>query len=159
MSQMLPIGIEDLLGGVAVETARLELKSTWDAEVTGPQVLETVCAFANDLQNLNGGYVVLGVESPDGAAVRPARGLSASQLDEAQRWLAGNANRIEPAYAPVLSVETIDDKNILVVWVPASDIHTSGFPALASRSRDSPGVKFWRSATSTVRFTSRSATA
>ena len=65
MRSHLPIGIGDLLGG-AVETARLELKAIWDPVTTGHQVIKTLCAFANDLQNLNGGYVVLGVAEQDG---------------------------------------------------------------------------------------------
>jgi len=58
MSSILPIGVEDLLSGQTVETARLELKESWNADNTGPQVLQTLCAFANDLQNLNGGYIL-----------------------------------------------------------------------------------------------------
>jgi len=44
MPDLLPIGVEELLGG-AVENARLECKASWDPATTGPQVLETLCAF------------------------------------------------------------------------------------------------------------------
>lgn len=71
---ILPLGVDQLLGG-AVEGARLELKASWDEDKAGPQVLKTLCAFANDLQNLNGGYVVIGVAEQEGVAVRPVKGL------------------------------------------------------------------------------------
>ncbi len=120
MKSNLPIGIDELLGG-AVETARLELKASWDVKTSGPQVLETICAFANDLQNLNGGYVVLGVGESDGVPVRPVKGLAPEELDAMQKWVAGNCALISPTYFPVLSPETIDGKFVLVLWVPASD--------------------------------------
>jgi len=79
----LPIGIDELLSG-AVETARLEFKASWDAETTAHQELKTLCAFANDLQNLNGGYIVIGVAQHDGAAVRPVRGLPDPDIETAR---------------------------------------------------------------------------
>ena len=62
MSKIMPINLEDLLYRRSVESERVELKASWDPETTGIQVLKTICAFANDLHNLNGGYVVIGVE-------------------------------------------------------------------------------------------------
>ena len=54
MSLILPINIEDLLNCQGVESSRIEFKAGWGDETTGFQVLKTICAFANDLQNLNG---------------------------------------------------------------------------------------------------------
>jgi ATP-dependent DNA helicase RecG len=126
MNSCLPIGVEELLGG-GVETARLELKASWDPQSTGHQVLKTLCAFANDLQNLNGGYVVLGVAEDHGAAIRPAAGLDDAAIDAAQKWIRGNASRIEPVYMPVFDVVELDGKRVLVLWAPASEIrpHTA----------------------------------
>ena len=116
----LPIGIDELLSN-AVEGSRLELKATWDPMTTAPQVLKALCAFANDLQNLNGGYVVLGVRESSGAAVRPVEGLAPDLLDLAQKSIRGECNKIEPVYMPVMHVATIDRKKVLVLWAPASD--------------------------------------
>jgi ATP-dependent DNA helicase RecG len=121
MSSILPIGIEELLPSQAVESARLEFKASWSAKVTGPQVLETLCAFANDLQNLNGGYIVIGVAEQDGVAERPVKGLDAKEIDVAQKWVRGNCKRIKPVISPVMSPETVDGSKLLVVWMPASD--------------------------------------
>ncbi len=59
MSLILHINIQDLLHCSGVESARIEFKAGWDERTTGHQVLKTICAFANDLQNLNGGRTIL----------------------------------------------------------------------------------------------------
>ena len=76
VSRTLPINLDDLLHCRVVEFVRVEFKARWDPETTGPQVLKTICAFANDLQSLNGGYVVLGVKEADGRAELPPAGLT-----------------------------------------------------------------------------------
>ena len=68
MPSILPVNVEDLLACRGVESQRVEFKAGWDPKTTGPQVLRTICAFANNLQNLNGGYVVIGVAEQDGRA-------------------------------------------------------------------------------------------
>ncbi len=128
MSSILPIGIEELLSG-AVESIRLELKATWDSNRTGPQVIETIAAFANDIQNLNGGYIVIGVAENDGVAVRPVKGMSATDIDAAQRWLRGNCRRIQPEYTPLFSPECIDGHSVLAIWAPASDARPHQAPS------------------------------
>ncbi len=129
MSAILPIDLEALLRGHSVESERVEFKSSWDPHRTGPQVLRTICAFANDYHNLNGGYVVIGVAERDGRAVLPPSGLSAGNIEAAQRWLRGQCNRIDPPYRPILSPETVADRHILVVWAPASDTRPHRAPA------------------------------
>ena len=54
----LPININQLLHGKAVEWERLELKEGWNLEV----ILRSICAFANDFHNLCGGYIVVGIQ-------------------------------------------------------------------------------------------------
>ncbi len=57
----LPIPIDSLLHGKAVEWERLEFKEGWNPL----SVLHTLCAFANDFHNLGGGYIALGVAEQD----------------------------------------------------------------------------------------------
>ena len=59
---------------------RVEFKAAWHPETTGPQVLKTICAFANDYHDLNGGYVVIGIAERDGRASLPPAGLSSAEL-------------------------------------------------------------------------------
>lgn len=54
----IPTNIKTLLSGEVVEWARIEFKETWDAAAS----LKTICAFANDLDNWGGRYIVIGVE-------------------------------------------------------------------------------------------------
>lgn len=138
MSTILPINLDDLLYCRGVESERVEFKASWDPQRTGPQALRTICAFANDYHNLNGGYVVIGVGEQDGRASLPPCGLSATELDAAQKWIRGNCKRLDPPYQPILSPETVDDRIILVVWAPASETRPHRAPATGDRPS-----RFW----------------
>ena len=141
---ILPVNVRDLLYCQGVESERVEFKASWDAKTTGPQVLRTICAFANDYHNLNGGYVVIGVAERDGHGAFPPAGLSADDVDAAQKWIRGNCNRFDPPYAPVLSPELVDGRLVLVVWAPASDTRPHRAPAQAARGkRKAEAPRYW----------------
>lgn len=122
MPSCLPINVDDLLHLRGVESPRVEFKTSWNETITGLQVLHTVCAFANDFQNLNGGYIIIGVAQEEGRAVLPPKGLTPLEIEEAQQWIRGKCNTIDPIYQPILSPELVDFKHILVIWAPGSDI-------------------------------------
>ena len=128
MSSSLPINLSNLLHGRGVESVRVEFEAAWSPETTGPQVLKTICAFANDHHNLNGGYVVIGVAERDGRAALPPRGLTPAELEAAQRWLRRNCNRLDPQYQPLLSPEVVSGRQVLVVWAPASQVRPHRAP-------------------------------
>ena len=47
--------------------------------------MQTICAFANDFDNVGGGYIVVGQEcTNDGVPVFPPTGLALNQLDRIQ---------------------------------------------------------------------------
>ena len=138
MSAILPINLDSLLACRGVESERVEFKASWDAKTTGPQVLRTICAFANDYHNLNGGYVVIGVGERDGRAALPPAGLTPVEIESAQQWLRGQANRLDPIYQPILSPEVIDGRHVLVVWAPASDVRPHRVPEEGRRTG-----RFW----------------
>ena len=140
MSAILPINPADLLRGRSIESVRVELKASWNPRTTGFQVLKTICAFANDHQNLNGGYVVIGVVESEGRAVRPPSGLSAGEIEAAQRWIRGRCTAMRPSYMPILSPETLDDRDVLVVWAPASQDRPHRAPDGPDASRS---WKYW----------------
>ena len=50
---MIPINIDELLDGTIIEDNRIEFKSDWNPE----KVLHTICAFANDYDNIGGGWL------------------------------------------------------------------------------------------------------
>ena len=138
MSAILPINLDDLLHCRGVESERVEFKASWDPDTTGPQVLRTICAFANDYHNLNGGYVVIGVGERDGRAALPPSGLSAGEVEAAQKWIRGKCNRLDPSYQPILSPETVEQRLVLVVWAPGSEMRPHRAPA---RKGGSP--RYW----------------
>ena len=85
----LPTSIETLLGGQVVEWARIEFKETWDPQAS----LKTICAFANDIDNWGGGYLVLGVREADGR--REPIGVPSERVDPWLKdfWLCGSGHR------------------------------------------------------------------
>jgi len=133
MPSILPVNLDDLLKHRGVESARVEFKASWDEKYTGAQIIRTICAFANDFQNLNGGYVVIGVAEQDGVAVLPPKGLSAADLESAQNWIRGRCNVIDPVYQPVLSPEVYDGQRLLVVWAPGSQTRPHQAPDSADK--------------------------
>lgn len=114
----LPIPLDDVLGGKAVEWERLEYKRGWNPE----DVLHTLCAFANDFHNLGGGYIVVGVEEKEGRPVLPPLGIPAGSLDKIQKELLHlGHSAIQPMYHPLSAPYEIDGKWVLVIWVPGGE--------------------------------------
>ena len=120
MSKILPIDVDSLLHCSGIEPERVEFKESWDPDRTGSQVLRTICAFANDHHNLNGGYIVIGAGARSGRPNLSLKGLSADDLAAAERWIRDSLDRLDPPYSPILSTEAVDGCKVLVVWVPAS---------------------------------------
>lgn len=117
----LPISLEDLIHAQSVEDNRREFKAAWNP-ATQTAVVRTICAFANDLLNLNGGYVLLGIETDElGRPVLPPRGLERANVDKVQRELLGQCRRINPHYLPRVFPVSFGDRSILVVWCPGGD--------------------------------------
>jgi ATP-dependent DNA helicase RecG len=116
----LPLDLDALLHARAVESNRLEFKAAWDP-FTKPAVVRTICAFANDLLNLGGGYVVLGVEEQGGRPLLPPRGLGEADLDRLQREIRGACERIQPSYQPLVFPVVSQERPLLVLWAPGGD--------------------------------------
>ena len=77
----LPINIEELLGGRAVEGDRIEYKTGWNPDA----IYRSVCAFANDFDETGGGYIVVGVKEVNGRPVRPVIGIDPNQIEPVAR--------------------------------------------------------------------------
>lgn len=113
----LPVNIPDLIHGQTVEWARLEFKQGWNPE----DIIHTICAFANDLHNWGGGYVVVGIAENNGQPVLPPAGLQTNQLDKIQGEIIGLAHQMSPNYFPIVEPYVLDGQHILVLWCPAGD--------------------------------------
>ena len=109
----LPINIEDLLCGHAVESNRLEFKTGWNPD----SIYRTICAFANDFDETGGGYIIVGVKDEKGRAIRPVVGIDPNLIEPIEKEMVGFNNLITPYYQPRLYIEEVDEKNILVIKV------------------------------------------
>ena len=121
----LPINIKELIRGNVVEWERLEFKAGWNPE----DVLHSICAFANDFNNWGGGYIIVGIETVDGVPQFPPVGLPLKSLDSIQGELINICYKIQPNYLPIIQPYTIDDRHILVIWVPAGDLRPYSCPS------------------------------
>ncbi|CAG1001854.1 hypothetical protein BURK2_03089 [Burkholderiales bacterium] len=110
------------------ELARRESEQVeWKLNVADIEdVLATITAFANDFQNLGGGYVVCGAEeTKDEHGFQKVRfpGLSASRFKEIEgKVISDSRARIDPPVTPLveeLNGES-EDGRVLVFIVPAS---------------------------------------
>lgn len=113
----LPINIDSLLTGQTVEWDRIEFKKGWNPE----DVMHSVCAFANDINNWGGGYIFIGIEEKDGQPILPPHGVPLNQFDVIQKELVKIANLISPYYCPISQPYNLHGKDILVIWVPGGD--------------------------------------
>ena len=113
----LPININDLVNGQAIEWERLEFKKGWNPE----EIVHTLCAFANDINNWGGGYIIVGIAENDGRPILPPAGLIPESLDKIQGEVLTLAYQLLPNYFPLLQPYVLQGQHILVLWCPAGD--------------------------------------
>lgn len=58
----LHINIQDLIAGRTVESDRIEYKKGWNPG----SIYRNICAFANDIEDIGGGYIIVGIEEKNG---------------------------------------------------------------------------------------------
>ena len=109
-----PITIDKLLNENVVEWARIEFKEGWNPDTT----LKTISAFANDIDNWGGGYVVIGVEEKNGKIARPIKGLNVNSIDHIQKELLRYCNYLKPKYIPQSEPVEYEGAHLLLVWCP-----------------------------------------
>ena len=113
----LPINIADLINRRVVENARVEYKGSWNPE----PILHSICAFANDIDNWGGGYIIIGIEEENGMPKFPVKGLEKSSIDRLNKELLQKCNLIEPRYVPVVEHTVYKGADIIILWVPGGD--------------------------------------
>lgn len=110
----IPINIDDLINLRVVESTRVEFKTGFNPNA----IIHTICAFANDIDNIGGGYLVIGVEERDGSPVLPVKGVPQEEIDNILKRLVGLCHCIEPLYNPVVEPVLFGDSYVIVIWVP-----------------------------------------
>ena len=140
----LPININNLINGQTVESNRIEFKKGWNPE----EILRTSCAFANDINDCGSGYIIIGIEEIDGIPVLPPFGLQQNQLDAYQKDFISLCHKIRPKIFPEISVEIVDGKHILVIWVTTGEERPYSVPS--TLGKEAPYRMYVRQGTATV---------
>lgn len=63
----IPVSIDALINRRVVESNRIEFKCDFNPD----PMIRSICAFANDIDNMGGGYIIVGVEEENGAPKSP----------------------------------------------------------------------------------------
>lgn len=144
---MLPINITELLEQNRIESNRIEYKHGWNPTA----IYHSICAFANDFENLGGGYIVVGVDTDDetGKVIRPVCGVPEDELDKIQQAIVGFNNKFAPYYQPHLSVEEIDGRKVLVIQVSRGQNRPYTIPIDVTAKQSNPAF-YVRSGTSSI---------
>ncbi len=141
----LPLNLDDLLNARTIESERVEYKSGWNPE----PIMKTICAFANDFRDQGGGYLIIGVDAPDGVPILPPRGLETGDLDRIQRELINVSNRISPPYYPITEQASYQNRMFLVVYCPAGNSRPYKCPV--NNSKRAERAYYIRQNSSTIR--------
>ena len=145
---MLPVTVDTLLQGGIIETERIEFKRSWNPE----KVLHTICAFANDIGDVGGGYIVIGVEEDEGRSGEVV-GVRKAEIPEIEKDLIRCCNMIEPRYVPQFNEVECDGKTLIVIWAFSDISRPFKCPVSIGSNKKSNGERAYyiRRASHTVR--------
>lgn len=113
----IPTHIKTLMSGNVVEWDRIKLKKPWNVQAS----LKTICAFANDINNWGGGYIVIEVKEQDGCPAFPLKGAPPEKINAYQEDLLNKSKMIQPEHLPLGEVLDYKGKTFFVVWVPGGN--------------------------------------
>ena len=144
----IPITIDKLLNEDIIERPRIEFKENWNLEST----LKTISAFANDIDNWGGGYIVIGAQEKNGKVVRPVKGINPDSIDKIQKELLRYCKYLKPVYLPQTEPVYFDGKILLLVWCPGGYERPYACPKIPD-SRNSEKIYYIRKLSSTIEAT------
>lgn len=112
----LPTNFRNIINKDVVEQIRVECKKGWNPL----EVIESVCSFANDIDNFGGGYIIIGAEFSKEEDRYCFYDFSKKQLDDIQKELTEYCLKaIKPQYVPVSDVVEYEGKHFIVIWAYA----------------------------------------
>jgi len=114
------------------ESEKVEWKKNGDDKNIAKNIVKTICAFANDINNFGGGYVVCGAkETKDAYGFQKLEftGLSANKLKEIEGKVLEYCNKhIKPSIAPIVeeltNPENAETKILVFIIMSDSQAHT-----------------------------------
>ena len=109
----LPTNINKILNPEIVEGVRVELKEGWNPK----NILHTICAFANDIDNFYGGYIIIGISDK-----KEVVGFDRNGFDNLQKEVFRYCKKcLVPSYMPVIDIVKYEQKDVVVIWCPAGE--------------------------------------
>jgi len=125
----LPINIDELINGHTVEWERIEFKEGFNKE----SIIHSICAFANDINNWGGGYIVVGIKEDNGRPMLPPVGVEVNQIDKIQKELLNMCNMIKPKYFPIVEPVLYEKRHIIIIWTPGGQVRPYKAPKLLAK--------------------------
>ncbi|SJZ65451.1 RNA-binding domain-containing protein [Anaerorhabdus furcosa] len=142
----IPANINNLLSGQTVEWARLEFKETWNADSS----LKTICAFANDIDNWGGGYLIIGISNErDRENNLILKGVETNKIDGYLKDMLNKFKLIQPEYMPITEIVDFKSKKFIVVWAPGGNLRPYSSPKTMSKD-NRERVSYIRKLSSTI---------
>ena len=86
--------------------------------------LKTISAFANDIDNWGGGYIVIGVKEENGKILKPITGLNEESVDHIQKEILKYCKYLKPNYVPQSEPVYYEGKMVLLIWCPGAVSYT-----------------------------------
>ncbi len=106
----IPVNLRKILDPNIVENERIEFKKGWNPE----PILHSICAFANDLRNLGGGYIIVGMENRG-----TVLGIEGNSIDFMNRELLKLTKMVDPVCEVESQPFELEGKTLFAIWVPA----------------------------------------
>ena len=129
----IPITIEKLLNENVDEFARIEFKENFNPD----SIIRTISAFANDIDNWGGGYIVIGIKEENGKISKPIKGLNVDEIDKIQKDLLRYSKLISSSYLPIVEVVKYEKAHLLLIWCPGgNDRPYKTFKKITSKNSD-----------------------
>lgn len=144
----IPISIEKLLEDNVVEWARIEFKEGWNPKST----LKTISAFANDIDNWGGGYIIIGIAEKNGKIIKPIQGINKEDIDDIQKDILKFCKYLKPVYIPQIEPVTYDGATLLLIWVPGGFDRPYACPKYPTEKK-SEKIYYIRKLSSTIEAT------
>lgn len=113
-----PINLDDLIRGRLVEGDRVEFTRSLN-NINEKQIVKSIVAFANDLHNLNGGYILIGIAEDENGPIFPPCGVS--NVDACLKRVFELCKKMTPQYQVRTFVETVQDAKVVVLWASGGD--------------------------------------
>jgi ATP-dependent DNA helicase RecG len=113
--------------------------------------MKSICAFANDINNWGGGYIVIGVKADEGVPLYPISGIVKGSVDKINRELLNVCNLLKPKYFPISDCVEFEGKSVFILWVPGGELRPYKCPV--SLSKGAQSAYYVRRFANTVRAT------